>query len=201
MILINSSYLELSYSKMDTLPTELLSFIFKHLELKKLVRLRLVSKRFKSSIDRIRIKELVVKDEYDGEKKCWFYTNDQINYENTIKLNSFLAFKMVFKFEKCVRRLIFNLFLEKHDFNFALLDHFVKLDQLKFQGKFHSNQYLSSPSLRILEIHVIGNDFSLFLNTPELSRLKSNRLKDIYLRIMILLDLFILAEYLKAMKF
>ena len=167
---------------MDKLSDELLSRIFGRLNLSVLIGFRMISKRFKSIIDQIKIDELVVmENEFDGKKKRWFHTNDLIRYEDAIKLNTFQKLNTIFNFNQNLRRLNIVRFSNRiPNFNLSSLNNCLNLVQLEIDfSLIDSDQYLTSFSLKSLEVK--GNLRNLFLNTPNLLRIKTTCLPEIQL--------------------
>lgn len=162
---------------MDSLPNELMWFIFEHLEPKWLVSCRYVSKRFKHHADEARVRMLIVADECSANtRKTWFTSKEMIDIRNhAIRPTSFNAYKMIFNLESHLRRLSLN-FDDDLQFNLSVLDG-MPIEQLDVRcgriGYTKSNHSIKLPNLKTLEFFA-NSDLQVhyvFVQAPKLLKM------------------------------
>ena len=163
------------------LPIELYSFIFECLGLKDLVRLRRVSKLWKSEIDRIRITDLVIS--WNGRPdESWHMTGDSINPVHCIEMDIFDAAYR--KFQKHMTTVHFLSDLKRlkiADSNapelsltgfYQCLTKFRSLEQLEIEYELDERQTISHPNLQRLYFKCVNVEVtSIEIDCPSLKAL------------------------------
>ena len=164
------------------LPIELYSFIFRCLGLTDLVRLRRVSKLWKSEIDRIRIKELVIScDEIrkHGPKK--WSTGESINPASLIEMDVFdKDYKTFRKYLttvhflsdlKCLRIESFHSPDLLNSSFYQCLTKFRSLELLEIEYKLDERSVICHPNLKRLFISFVEGEQFLEIDCPRLKEL------------------------------
>lgn len=159
---------------MDNLPNELLSMIFRSLNLTDLNNCKLISKRFKDLCDNLKVEELIIAGRREEYKHWWFYTNKPLNYEDSVSLKTFTAFKSDYKLEQNLKRLHIR-YGPSQRFHFRCLDGFNRLEQLDVDSISYDSVYcfqaINLINLRILRLRYIQDQVKearLHLKTPKL---------------------------------
>lgn len=145
------------------LPLELYSFVFRHLGLEDLVRLRRVNKLWKSEIDRIRFKQLIIKRAATPSNK-WHFTRDPINPSRLIEMDIFDSAYSTFR---------------KHLTNLHLLDGLKRLKIASVNGPaevFGSSFYSCLAKFRSLE------ELDIEFDLDEYQTICHPNLKRLYIR-------------------
>lgn len=163
---------------MKQLNDQLLICIFKNLDILSLRKCRLVCKNFRSLCDQIEPTEVIAADLIRKSKDFWFHTNDQIDFQNTIKIDAFKNFKL--SLEQKLKHLVLSVNCEKK-FDFEFLNEFTELEHFYLEfylRNLKSNQKLELPKLSIFQIiiHPFDSDKDrrskrLELNAPQLTTL------------------------------
>ena len=118
---------------MDTLPVELIPFVFNHLTLNDLAQCRLTCKKFRFFVDRTKLSELFINDEDDLITSLteWHYTKREINVKNIINISNFNLLRS-FSFDlTSLFRLIINFSQPYNRFDVNFVNRLANLQQLE----------------------------------------------------------------------
>lgn len=167
---------------MDNLPDELIMIILEHLNLKDLIRLRKVSKRWRILIDQIRIKEMVFNINGSNLRKLmtnWYNSTDQIKNGNMIELDYLSSAK----YRSIQLQLLMPMFLDLKCIKIIFIQRLYK-DQYESSQQFFNfilNKLHTFSNLDQLELEIIDEiviDDYWFFTHPTLRVLYVNRLED-----------------------
>ena len=165
---------------MNSLPNELLVAIFKWLPLADRANCRCVSKRFKTWVDDIKLKDLVI---WNAASRldfavCWYGTSDRVNLQNSISDLNLKLFRngrfpdFVYKQVRRLRMVARTQFKVNDDFNDAL-NRFEALEHLELgelvisQPKYETINLKNLKTLRIEDAWIDGG-YCLYLELPKL---------------------------------
>lgn len=173
---------------MNTLPDELLSLIFQHLDLIDLYHCRLVDRRFKFFIDDVQLTELIIQNPLINysifkkhktlfkNKSNWRHSNRSISKRNTLRLNDLKQLeRFPFNLDRLKRLLINIEFKNEH---FQLINKFKNLEQLEIKQINISHQLLINSnddfSLSLTKLKVLALldgclNFKISMNLPNLT--------------------------------
>ena len=118
---------------MDSLPIELIPFIFQHLSLKDLAQCRATCKKFRYFADRTKLSELFINDEDEliTFANKWHYTNREINAKNIINISDFHLLG-TFPFDlTSISRLVINFSRPYYKFDVNFVNELKNLVQLE----------------------------------------------------------------------
>ena len=181
---INQAAIESSFeTTINDLPFELLPFIFQHLGIVALTKIRLVNKLWKFVIERLRIKEMVLINNKLDELSNWCFTNDRVDYKNVVRLDIFGTEYLAFKKQVVKLRFLSNLKhlkigsqpeVDGRSIFIYLASKFTKLEQLDIGYKIEDS-LIHHPNLKILSIEDIANQHRpLEIDCPVLNKLFFN---------------------------
>ena len=167
----------------EDLPIELYSFIYKHLSVIDLARCRRVNKRLKFTVDDYKLDELTIGDRNENTGDRWYFTNKNININNSVKLadmfgadystltDQIMKLGLLRKLKRL--KLTATGTVNGSKF-FSYLIKFPNLEQLNIDfglSLTEDNKSINHENLRILYIrHVQAND-TLVVDTPKLNAL------------------------------
>ena len=161
----------------NSLPNELLPFVFKHLDLADLWHSRLVCKRFKFFIDEVKLNELIISDFGRLTRPKYYYTNESYNLRNQIKIE-FLSSIQAFPFNLSdLKYLVVHLLFwnDKEIKNFEkFLSDKLKLVQLQiwdlndYNSDLNEKVLLKLPKLKVIFIDYVN--VPLTIDCPNLQQ-------------------------------
>ena len=154
------------------LPSLTIELIFQNLDLRDLVRCRVVCKQFRFYADQTIPREVVVSGLKLG-LGCWYLRKKLIDFKDSLSWNSFVWPKPYpFNLIKQLRYMHVHLPDQKHSFNY--LNDFTQLVHLEIcmNTRDFRMKTVSLPELRVLKL--VNHLDLCTLNTPKLERLSCN---------------------------
>lgn len=165
-------------SAIESLPIEILFMIFGKLTIKDLIKCSLVSRRFESVCNEMKVIECMVTDHSSNKKSFWFPEYSIINCENSIDLKKYLQIRSFFNLETNLKRLYLNCNIDLNKFftkdwpSLEVLNIESGVRYCKFLFKFSNLKVLSIGS----ESYYDENRLELYLFLPKLEVLKISSL-------------------------
>lgn len=166
---------------MDTLPIELIPFIFQHLPLRDLAQCRLTCKKFRYFADRTKLTELFINDENEliACTAKWCYTDREINLKNKIDISHFRLLAS-FPFDLSgLKRLIINFNMPYAHFDPNFVNKLTTLNHLElwnlgdpstgFEDSQQMRLTLKLDQLKVLFVGLVS--LRLLINAPSIEAL------------------------------